>query len=232
MTNEQYVITAVEQNGNRTIIRNTEPNINLAIWTANEHCKEFYNCSILREGITTLGDTTLFHIENGQATYEIQKIDKLEKTTPIRVGSRILSVNNFHPAYMKILTVRAIINEGTREAIYKADDEDGKTHNVTREFYLMPEVGTACTFLGWSDSHPGTVMEVSKSGKTIKVRRDLAKRIDNHGMSDMQDYIYYVNPYTTKEHWVTYRLNKKGQWTSHGAKLAIGYRRRYYDFSF
>jgi len=93
---------------------------------------------------------------------------------------------------------------------------------------IKPEVGMGATILMWTDRHAATITAVSKSGKTIKVRQDLAKRIDKNGMSEMQTYEYSPNPLQPE---ITFRLTKKG-WRSNGTSLAIGRRAEYIDFSF
>lgn len=92
-----------------------------------------------------------------------------------------------------------------------------------------PVVGMGVTLLSWTDRYPGTIVEVSKSGKSITIQEDFADRIDSNGMSECQDYTYRPNPDAPK---VVYRLNKRGQWAHKGQKLRIGERERYYDFSF
>lgn len=99
----------------------------------------------------------------------------------------------------------------------------------------IPEVGMGATVVYWSDREPGTIVKVSKSGKTIVVRADHAVRVDDRGMSDSQDYEYSPNP---NGHEWEFSLRKNGRWvqvgeTARGGTIcAIGYRRKYYDFSF
>lgn len=98
-----------------------------------------------------------------------------------------------------------------------------------------PEVGMGATILMWTDRHAATIIEVSKSGKSIVVQRDNAKRTDNLGMSDAQSYEYTPNPNGTK---TTYTLRKNGAWVrkgsgmKNGERLGIGYRNEHYDYSF
>lgn len=93
---------------------------------------------------------------------------------------------------------------------------------------VKPEVGMGATYLGWTDREPYTVIAISKSGKTITVQEDIAIRVDNNGMSESQKYEFKPNPLGR-----TYnlRLTKKG-WSCRGMQFALGYRSKYYDFSF
>jgi hypothetical protein len=100
---------------------------------------------------------------------------------------------------------------------------------------LVPEVGMGATELFWTDRHAATVIEVSASGKSIKVQSDKAIRTDNQGMSDAQSYRYEPNPNGAIS---VYTLRKNGQWVLKGdplrggQRLGLGYRRHYHDYSF
>jgi hypothetical protein len=113
--------------------------------------------------------------------------------------------------------------------------EHGSFHNglFANAKQPKPEVGMGATVLGWSDRHAGTVIEVSKSGKRIKVRLDKATRIDKNGMSESQEYTYEPDPDGTE---YTFSLRQDGKWRlvgeAKGKTVALGYRRHYHDFSF
>jgi len=98
-----------------------------------------------------------------------------------------------------------------------------------------PKVGDGATILGWTDRHAATVIEVSKSGKTVVAQRDTARRIDKNGMSDCQDYECTPNPNGCRQ---TFTLRANGAWVERGqpmrggARLSVGERRPYFDFSF
>ena len=47
----------------------------------------------------------------------------------------------------------------------------------------IPTVGMGVTILGYSDRHPGTIIEVSKTGRSIKLQEDNWVRVDKNGMS-------------------------------------------------
>lgn len=97
-----------------------------------------------------------------------------------------------------------------------------------------PEVGMGATILMWTDRLPATVVEVV-SPKKIVIQHDDAKRIDNNGMSEAQDYEFTPNLDAAKE---TYTQRKDGQWVREGSpmkggtRIILGARRKYYDFSF
>lgn len=106
----------------------------------------------------------------------------------------------------------------------------------------VPEVGMGATTLSWSDRQAVTVISVD--GNVIAVQRDIAKRIDTNGMSEMQDYDYTPNPTGSISY---FRLDKTGSWNqitkndktgrwnkigAGGYGLILGFRREYYDFSF
>lgn len=94
-----------------------------------------------------------------------------------------------------------------------------------------PTIGGGTTSLSWSDKHANTVVRISKSGKTFWHKRDIAKRIDNNGMSECQTYEYSEDPDAQE---VQVRLRKNGQWkeVESGRVVQIGFRRAYHDFSF
>ena len=62
----------------------------------------------------------------------------------------------------------------------------------------VPKVGDGATLFLYSDRHAYTVrmVRVSPSGKTIEIRasRDEARRTDNNGFSESQDYEYTTEP--------------------------------------
>ena len=91
-----------------------------------------------------------------------------------------------------------------------------------------PVVGEGATILAWSDRYPGTVIAVSKSGKTATVREDRAIRTDGGGMTEAQEYRFEANP--EGRTW-TFRLTTRG-WRGGGYGASFGHRSRYYDFSF
>jgi hypothetical protein len=93
-----------------------------------------------------------------------------------------------------------------------------------------PEVGMGATIYYHSDRHAATVTKVSPSGKTIELQEDTAKRVDRHGMSEMQDYTFERNP---NGRTYTARLRANGTFkTSTGQGVSLGSRSEYYDFSF
>lgn len=104
-----------------------------------------------------------------------------------------------------------------------------------------PEIGMGVTFLHWSDRSAGTIVEILPNGY-IGVKGDKARRIDNNGMSEAQEYEYFPNPEAPT---LYYRLNKTGRWEavrmnqhtgrwkkSDNYQIVLGHRDAYYDFSF
>lgn len=97
-----------------------------------------------------------------------------------------------------------------------------------------PEKGMGATILGWTDRRACTIVEVSKSGRSIKVQRDIATRTDDNGMSDSQSYSYEPDPEAPIQE---FTLRKNGAYVEKGAnmrgyRLRLGERKEYYDFSF
>ena len=98
----------------------------------------------------------------------------------------------------------------------------------------MPKVGMGATIRGWSDCYPATVVKVSKNGRVITVQEDTATRVDGNGISECQEYTYTPNPKGSTR---TYSLRKDGRWLEKGdyvrcCYLALGYRRKFHDYSF
>ena len=102
------------------------------------------------------------------------------------------------------------------------------------------EVGMGATVLVWSDRRAATVTSIDKN--IITVQEDTATRIDNNGMSEIQDYQYDRN-----QNGMTYNFRVKkdgsiehvtknattGRWNkSGGSGLLLGKRMQYRDFSF
>jgi hypothetical protein len=96
-----------------------------------------------------------------------------------------------------------------------------------------PVIGMAATILGWTDRHPGTVVEIKRTAKTatIFVQADHAKRVDDNGMSEAQEYVYSRNPNGPI---YTFRRQPNGSWREKGkgSCCILGRREMYYDFSF
>lgn len=96
---------------------------------------------------------------------------------------------------------------------------------------IMPEVGMGATIAIGSDRHAATIIQVLQHGKKIVVQEDIATRTDKNGMSECQTYTYEPNlngsvSIATKR--------KDGRYRIVGGKtpITVGYRNKYYDFSF
>lgn len=112
----------------------------------------------------------------------------------------------------------------------KLGSETGSVVNhVMSGSAARPEVGAAATVLSWTDRHGATVVWVSPSGKTCRVREDRATRADARGMSDCQEWTHEPDP-GGREH--TFRLGKRGWRSPSGTGVVFGRRESYYDFSF
>lgn len=113
-----------------------------------------------------------------------------------------------------------------------------------------PVVGTGVTMCSGSDRYPGTI--VDRNGDNfIFVRADKAKRLDDNGASERQDYRYSRDP---NGQLYTFRRGRNGKWyqvvqarnyggwndrprntfvkVPHGRTLIVGVRERYFDYSF
>ena len=99
---------------------------------------------------------------------------------------------------------------------------------------VKPQVGMGATECFWSDREPFEVIEV-KDERHITVRGMTAKRIDNNGMSDMQDYEYTSNENGRIAHLF---LTKQGRWREREGRCLgcngwfIGFAEKYHDYSF
>jgi len=95
-----------------------------------------------------------------------------------------------------------------------------------------PKVGMGVTLLYWTDRAPGTIVWVK--GNRIGVQEDHARRVDDNGMSECQEWEYNPNPQAPIE---IYTRRKNGRWIKQHARstrpgLLIGRREKYNDFSF
>lgn len=117
-------------------------------------------------------------------------------------------------------------------------------YSIATKGQPVPTVGMGATTLGWTDRHAATVIDVFMVGKAqfVTVQQDDAKRSDNNGMSEAQDYEYMPNPYGRTD---TFRFSQSGKWDhviknaetgrwkkTDGLGLRIGERDKYHDFSF
>ena len=96
---------------------------------------------------------------------------------------------------------------------------------------IVPTVGMGATILGWTDRRAYTIIEVSKSGKTITLQRDNAIRIDKLGMTDSQQYEYKRD---TKGAITKVRKDRQGKWKELYSKntVVLNKRDEYHDYSF
>lgn len=101
------------------------------------------------------------------------------------------------------------------------------------------KIGDGATICYYSDREPCTIIDIADNGSWIKVQVDHAKRIDNYGMSECQEYEYsrdengrvYVFKRTRKDKSM-YTDNGVSKWGNYGMRLSFGGRRKYFDYSF
>lgn len=98
------------------------------------------------------------------------------------------------------------------------------------EAFALPKVGDGVTKLMYSDRYAYTVVEVSKTGKTCYVTKDMAVRIDSNGQSESQVYRFESQPNGTR---FKLTLRRRG-WKADGdsSRWLIGERDEYIDPSF
>jgi len=119
-----------------------------------------------------------------------------------------------------------------------------------------PRVGDGATVLYWTDRAAGTVVEVSKTGHRIRIRRDKATATEgSNPFTGPQDYTYQPDPdgaewvatirfryredgsYAEREAGIVpgweafYKLVGYGSYQQ-GGSVAVGVRDEYYDPSF
>lgn len=99
------------------------------------------------------------------------------------------------------------------------------------ELFERVRVGDGVTILRWSDRTPATVIEI-RPGRypVVVIQEDHAARIDQNGMSEMQDYTYERDPDGTT-HEVSFR---RGAWRVRGSDNGVhfGSREKYWDPTF
>lgn len=78
----------------------------------------------------------------------------------------------------------------------------------------MPEVGQKCSYRVWTDVEPCTIVEVSKSGKTVKVQMD--KAVWNRAEWPAQDWQIERDE---NGRIYTFTLRKNGKWKLEGVKM-------------
>ena len=81
------------------------------------------------------------------------------------------------------------------------------SHNTS-----VPVVGEGATELLYSDRHAYEVLEVDEKKKTAVLQRYAPKRIDNLGMSDVQDYEYKElegQPFTVYYKWGSWKTKSR-----------------------
>jgi len=100
---------------------------------------------------------------------------------------------------------------------------------------VKPEVGMGVTRLSYTDRSPYTIITVI-SEKEIIIQEDDARRIDQNGMSESQQYEFTPNP---EGYTLTLTLRRSGRWIEKGCSdtkgataYLVGQRMKYHDYSF
>lgn len=154
-----------------------------------------------------------------------------------------LNYNNLYvDAVQECKKLRAMIDNGEGdttiiEGMLKAKEEQVVELNRQAQFESVPSSmkGEGGTVSLWSDCYPVTVIEVSASGKQVKVQADGYRRTDDNGLSEDQRYDYYevsTNPVEVFTKRSNGRFVRKGDDAKSGPRLSVGSRRAYRDPSF
>lgn len=96
---------------------------------------------------------------------------------------------------------------------------------------IQPQIGMGATIQHWSDRTAVTIVQITHNARRLVLQEDQATRLDNHGMSESQEYSYqrdcngsyYI---ATKRKDGRYRIRHTKQLVS------LGVRNKYYDYSF
>lgn len=94
-----------------------------------------------------------------------------------------------------------------------------------------PQVGIGATIQHYSDRTATTVIQVDLKLKFVVLQEDIAKRIDNNGMSESQEYEYKTNP-DGKIYKASLRKDGSYRLVGSKEKVTFGVRDKYYDFFF
>lgn len=115
-------------------------------------------------------------------------------------------------------------------------------HLLSRAPTTLPEIGDAATVTHWTDRSAATVINVFQKGKYnyVVVQEDNAVRVDDNGLSEIQDYEYTRNPEgitstfrITDNGYEHVYLAETGRYNkSDSCGLCIGRRQKYHDPSF
>lgn len=97
---------------------------------------------------------------------------------------------------------------------------------------IAPKVGMPATYSPYSDCYPCTVVEVSKSGKTITVQMDDYRVCAGSAYDGSAKYEIVRNESGPKS---SFSLRKNGRWVrvgdtaKSGCRVYLGFARRHYD---
>ena len=124
----------------------------------------------------------------------------------------------------------------------KAGSQTGSLINHVLSGYnqRVPEIGMGVTMLSWTDRNPGTITEILKGGKVIRVVEDDYKLVDGSYMSEDQKYEFSPG----QGEGCLFKIDRHGSWrmayidentgrvkygSGPGNMLIIGHRDKYRD---
>ena len=160
---------------------------------------------------------------------------KLEERSPeMKLGDRVTIPGSGKDSFgviTELLEKRCMHND-----YYVVTTDSGKVVTLKRqdEVNRMPVVGMGVSYGCWTDVYPGTIVEVSKSGRQITTREDKYKYAGKPGQGgpggmDSNNWDYYSND---NGRVMVFKLNKHGRWAFRGYRAHVGGRRYYHDYSF
>lgn len=105
--------------------------------------------------------------------------------------------------------------------------DDDLVDRYNEYFRDNAQIGDGATLNLWTDRHAYTI--IARTPQTLTLQRCIAKRTDNNGMSECQDYKYEDNPNggIIKAHW-----SKKDKVFKHSGMTVTYGRHEYWDYSF
>jgi hypothetical protein len=95
---------------------------------------------------------------------------------------------------------------------------------------IEPQIGMGATIQHWSDRTAVTIVQITHNARRLVLQEDEATRLDNHGMSESQDYSYQRN---TEGLLYVATIRKDGRYRIRYTQqlVSLGVRNFYYDYS-
>jgi len=124
-----------------------------------------------------------------------------------------------------------------REICTKTDKMETEARNLVRDF--TPVVGEGATLHFYTDAHAFTIISVSKSGKSFKMQRDTATRLDDpitiiggfSGHTVNNRNIRYSYEQNTDGGVIEVRMTQRG-WKHRATQTVTSGRGEFYDYNF